>query len=290
MGLSGLVDDALAAVGSVIPHAGFGGFLLQEGLAFGGGDVVLVDHGAAGVTVGVEEELVVLSSDLTHGAAAAVGNSAVNRQTQPGGVGEVRAFGDAAVDLADAGGSVGLLVHVQGHGGGEAAHGVTGHADDAVAGFVLEDVGLLIHPGGSIVQGGGPEVQEGTGVLRVAGRMAVIVHIQRHDHVAAAGQFDGVQVLHLAGVEVTVGHHDGGTGVAFGSALGHVEQTAQGALFRVKVDAAHIHGVHGSVEGLSQHAARKHEHERQDQKQLGNLLLHLRNLLFLFLFQLRKLL
>ena len=273
VGLFGLVDDPLAAVRGLVPDAGFGVLLLQEGLACGGGHPVLADDGAlVGVIVGQEEEFVVLGADLADGAAAAGGSSHFGGQAQSAGVHVVGALGQAAVDHPDAAGLIGGLVQIEGHGGGETAHGMAGDADDAVALLVLQDVGLLVHVVHRVIQGGGPEIEEPAGVFRIGLGVAVVIHIQGQHHIAAAGQFDGVGVLHLAGVQVAVGDHNGGAGILCGSPFGHVQQAAEGALFGVKADSLHRDGVAGGVEHLGKDAADQNKDERYGDQQQWQLL------------------
>ena len=148
---------------------------------------------------------------------------------------------------------------------------MAGDADDAVALLVLQDVGLLVHIGHGVIQGSGPEV-EPAGIFRIGFGVAVVVHVQGQHHIAAAGQFDGVGVLHLAGVQVAVGDHNGGAGILCGSPFGHVQQAAEGALFGVKADSLHRDGVAGGVEHLGKDAADQNKDERYGDQQQWQLL------------------
>ena len=145
--------------------------------------------------------------------------------------------------------------------GAEAAHGVAGDADDAVAGLILQDVGLLIHIGHGVVHGvdpeGRPDLHEaGAGVdLVVQVGVAVVILVQGQDHHAPAAQLDGVGVLHLGGVQVAVGDDDGGTGIFRRSSLGHVKQTAEGAVLRLKGDAGDRDAAVAAVVHACQNAA-----------------------------------
>ena len=262
VGLAGLVNDAFAAVGSVVPDTRLRVLLLQEGLAGRSGHPVFADHGAlVVVVVRQEEELVVLCTDLAQRAAAAGSCGYFRGETQQAGVHKVCAFGQAAMQLAHAGLSKVVFVQIQCHSRGETAHRVAGHADNAVASFILQNIGLLVHIADCIVQGGGPEAEEAAGVLGIALGVAVVIHIQCQHHISPAGQFDGVGILHLCGVQVTMGDHDGGAGIAFRCAVRQVEQAAQYAFVGIKADAVDRDGVVGGVEHLCQDTADQDQRE-----------------------------
>ena len=276
--LGRLEDDALAAVRGVIPGVGLGRLLLQPQKRLGRGHVVLFAHRAAGIVRRVEEELIILRGDLTHDASAAGRVRRGHVRAYKGGVGEVSAFGQAGVDLANTGGRKLLLVHPQRNRAGEAAHGVAGDADDAVAGLILQNVGLLIHVGNGVMLRPHPERQPHTeevlpgvdGVVQVG--VAVVILIQRQDHEAAAAELDGVGVLHLRGVQVAVGHHDGRAGILLRGALGHVQQAAERAVAAVKADAGDGDGALAAVEDAGQNAAHQDQHQRNGQQDQGTFL------------------
>ena len=243
VGLVRLVNDAVAAVTGVIPGLALGGAclgLLEEYQAFRGADKVLFDDGAGGVRSGiVEEELVKLGADLAVVAAACGVGCGLGVEANPCGVEVVGAFGQDGADPAGRACLRGQLVIVDRNGGGEAAHGVAGNADDAVAVSVLEDVGLLVHVVHGVILGIGPEGHPVAVFLGRAG-VAVVILVERQHHDAAAGHLDGGLVLHLGTVQVAVGGHDGGVRVGGVHALGHVQQARKGAGVGIKGNAGDL--------------------------------------------------
>ena len=94
----------------------------------------------------------------------------------------------------------------------------------------------------------------------------MVILVQSQDDEATAGQLDGVQVLHLGGVQVTVGDDDGGLGVVSGCVFGHVQQAAQFTVTAVKADAAHINLTAAAVDGACQEAAQQ-DQDKTDRQQ-----------------------
>ena len=240
--LTRLVNDALAAVRAGVPGVSLRSFLLQQGLASGGGNIVLVVDGAAlrGRLVGRKEELVVLAADLADGASAEGGNRSLFVQAQVGGPGVIGTHAQTGLDDAVTGGSVVLLIQIDGHLGGEAAHGVAADRDLTVALCILGNVVLAVHVLCGIPQRSGPEVEEAAGIVGVPVGMAVVIHIQCQHDIAAAGHLDGGLVLHLGTVQVAVGGHDGGVRVGGVHALGHVQQARKGAGVGIKGNAGDL--------------------------------------------------
>ena len=220
MSLGRFIDDAAASVRGLVPGVDLGRLaLLQEGHAVRRGDKVLVAHSAA-LNVGIiEEELVVLRGDLAQNTSAAQSVRRGSVNAHKAGIHEVRALGQACVDLAHAGFGVLRLVHGQGHSAGEAAHGVAGDADDAVSVLVLQNVGLLINILHGVIHGIEPERQPHAEkaavgiILRIQTGMAVVVLVKGQHHKAPAGQLNGIGVLHFRRVQIPVGHDDRGLGV-----------------------------------------------------------------------------
>ena len=233
--LAGFVNNAAAAVGGIVPGIGLGigvqhrvavgvkADRLQDGLAVLGGDVVLV-YDAALVLGLAKEKLIIVGADLADGPPAEVGRAGSRVQPQVRGPHVVGTGGQLGADHAHARLLVGLLVIVDGSGGGEAAHGVAADRQHAVAGGILQDVVLPIHILHRVPDGRGPEAEEGAGVLRVAPGVSVVIHVQGQHHHAPAGHFNGGGVLHFGAVEVAVGSHQSGMGVRSVHSLGHVEQ------------------------------------------------------------------
>ena len=57
--------------------------------------------------------------------------------------------------------------------------------------------------------------------------VAVVILVQSQDNETAAGQFDGIGILHFRRVQIAVGNDDGGLGIVSGCVFGHVQKTAQ---------------------------------------------------------------
>ena len=268
MGLRRFVNDAAAAVRGVIPGIGLRrSALLQEGHAVGRGDVVLVADRAALDGGIVEEELVVLGADLAHRAPAAERVSRRGVHADKGRVHEVRALGQAAGYLAHA--ALGRLHLVEGkrQRAGKAAHRVTGHADQAIAVFILEHVGLVVHILYGVVHGVGPERQPnakeaGVGIDAVIQcGVAVVILVQRQNDKAAARKLDGVRVLHFRGVEIAVRHDHRRLGVVRRGILRHIEQTAETAVSPVEENARYLCRADARVEQARQRAAEQDQYE-----------------------------
>ena len=97
--------------------------------------------------------------------------------------------------------------------------------------------------------------------------MAVVIHVQRQHHVPAAAELNGVEVLHLRGVEVAVGGDHRGPRAGLARAFGQVQEAGQGALFGVKIDAGDRDLAKRRVEALCQPAEGQHDDQRDDQPQ-----------------------
>ena len=215
----------------------------------------------------VEKELVILGADLTHRAAAAERVSRRGVDADKGRVHKVRALGQAARNLAHA--ALGSLHLVKGERErtGEATHRVTGHTDQAVAVFVLEHIGLVVHILHGVVHGVGPERQPhakeaGVGINAVVEcGVAVVILVQRQNDKAAARKLDRVRVLHLRGVEIAVGYDDRGLGVVRRGILRHIEQTAETAMSPVEGNARYLCRADACVEQAGKRAAEQDQNK-----------------------------